>query len=114
MYYVGFCAATIVAPLILFKGFNTAGAQDTISLLRGFIVTLTVSLLVPTLAQEAIGAESTHGDDAAVAVCAPFTLAHTAAMLRAASREARALSPPLSHTLPPVSHPVRLLVGGLR
>ncbi|KAJ6456783.1 magnesium transporter NIPA-domain-containing protein [Mycena vitilis] len=39
MYYVGFCTATIVASLILFKGFNTTDAATTISLLCGFAVT---------------------------------------------------------------------------
>ncbi|KAJ7748215.1 magnesium transporter NIPA-domain-containing protein [Mycena maculata] len=39
MYYVGFCTATIVASLILFKGFNTTNATNTVSLLCGFIVT---------------------------------------------------------------------------
>ncbi|KAJ6529624.1 magnesium transporter NIPA-domain-containing protein [Mycena capillaripes] len=39
MYYVGFCSATIVASLILFKGFNTTSASNTVSLLCGFIVT---------------------------------------------------------------------------
>jgi hypothetical protein len=39
MYYVGFCTATIVASLILFKGFNTTSATNTVSLLCGFIVT---------------------------------------------------------------------------
>nr|GAT48870.1 predicted protein [Mycena chlorophos] len=39
MYYVGFCSFTIVASLILFEGFNTTGASDSVSLLCGFIVT---------------------------------------------------------------------------
>lgn len=39
MYYVGFSTATIVASLILFKGFNTTDATETLSLLSGFIVT---------------------------------------------------------------------------
>ncbi|KAJ7910868.1 magnesium transporter NIPA-domain-containing protein [Mycena leptocephala] len=39
IYYVGFCTATIVASLILFKGFNTTSASNTVSLLCGFIVT---------------------------------------------------------------------------
>ncbi|KAJ7082117.1 magnesium transporter NIPA-domain-containing protein [Mycena epipterygia] len=39
MYYVGFCTATIVASLILFKGFNTMNATNTVSFLCGFIVT---------------------------------------------------------------------------
>jgi hypothetical protein len=36
MYYVRFCSATVVASLILFKGFNTT---NTVSLLCGFVVT---------------------------------------------------------------------------
>ncbi|KAF7300860.1 hypothetical protein MKEN_01312200 [Mycena kentingensis (nom. inval.)] len=39
LYYVGFCTATIVSSLILFKGFNTASSADTASLLVGFLVT---------------------------------------------------------------------------
>ncbi|KAJ7689063.1 magnesium transporter NIPA-domain-containing protein [Mycena rosella] len=39
IYYVGFCTATIVASLILFKGFNTTSASSTVSLLSGFIIT---------------------------------------------------------------------------
>ncbi|KAJ6603569.1 magnesium transporter NIPA-domain-containing protein [Mycena vulgaris] len=39
IYYVGFCTATIVASLILFKGFNTTSAFNTVSLLSGFVVT---------------------------------------------------------------------------
>jgi len=39
IYYVGFCTATVVASLILFKGLNTTSVTDTLSLLTGFIVT---------------------------------------------------------------------------
>lgn len=39
MYYVGFSTSTIVASLILFQGFNTTNATNTVSLLCGFIVT---------------------------------------------------------------------------
>ncbi|CAK5278687.1 unnamed protein product, partial [Mycena citricolor] len=39
VYYVGFCSATIVASLILFKGFNTTDSSTTTSLLCGFIIT---------------------------------------------------------------------------
>lgn len=39
MYYVGFSTATAVASLILFQGFNTTGATNTVSLLSGFAVT---------------------------------------------------------------------------
>lgn len=39
MYYVGFSTATIVASLILFQGFNTHDATNTVSLLAGFVVT---------------------------------------------------------------------------
>jgi len=57
MYYVGFCTATIVASLILFKGFNTTNATNTVSLLCGFIVTflgvhiLNISMLEESAAQ---------------------------------------------------------------
>ncbi|KAJ7696304.1 magnesium transporter NIPA-domain-containing protein [Mycena rosella] len=39
IYYVGFCTATIVASLILFKGLNTTSVTDTLSLVTGFVVT---------------------------------------------------------------------------
>ncbi|KAJ6533485.1 magnesium transporter NIPA-domain-containing protein [Mycena capillaripes] len=39
IHYVGFCTATIVASLTLFKGFNTSSASNTLSFLSGFIVT---------------------------------------------------------------------------
>lgn len=39
MHYVGFSSATIVASLILFQGFDTTDATNTVSLLTGFIVT---------------------------------------------------------------------------
>ncbi|KAJ6619342.1 magnesium transporter NIPA-domain-containing protein [Mycena sp. CBHHK59/15] len=37
--YVGFCTATTIASLILFKGLNTTSVTDTLSLLTGFVVT---------------------------------------------------------------------------
>ncbi|KAJ6612966.1 magnesium transporter NIPA-domain-containing protein [Mycena sp. CBHHK59/15] len=39
IYYVGFCTATTIASLILFKGLNTTSVTDTLSLLTGFVVT---------------------------------------------------------------------------
>ncbi|KAJ6517109.1 DUF803-domain-containing protein [Mycena vulgaris] len=39
IYYVGFCTATVIASLILFKGLNTTSVTDTLSLLIGFVVT---------------------------------------------------------------------------
>ncbi|KAJ7071880.1 DUF803-domain-containing protein [Mycena belliarum] len=39
VYYTGFCTATIVASLILFRGLNTDNATNTVSLLIGFVVT---------------------------------------------------------------------------
>lgn len=39
IYYVTFTTATIVASLILFQGFNTTDAVNTISLIDGFLVT---------------------------------------------------------------------------
>ncbi|KAJ7114831.1 magnesium transporter NIPA-domain-containing protein [Mycena epipterygia] len=61
MYYVGFCTATIVASLILFKGFNTTNATNTVSLLCGFIVTfLGVHILnLSMLEESAAHAEAT-------------------------------------------------------
>ncbi|GAA96286.1 uncharacterized protein L969DRAFT_42892 [Mixia osmundae IAM 14324] len=38
IYYVCFSTATIVASLILFRGFNTSGGVNTVSLLCGFLV----------------------------------------------------------------------------
>lgn len=38
LYYVTFTTATLCASFILFRGFNTAGAVNTISLLSGFLV----------------------------------------------------------------------------
>ncbi|KAJ7451245.1 DUF803-domain-containing protein [Mycena galericulata] len=63
MYYVGFCTATIVASLILFKGFNTTNATNTVSLLCGFIVTfLGVHILnISMLDESAAQAEETGG-----------------------------------------------------
>ncbi|KAJ7441527.1 DUF803-domain-containing protein [Mycena galericulata] len=63
MYYVGFCTATIVASLILFKGFNTTNATNTVSLLCGFIVTfLGVHILnISMLEESAAQAEETGG-----------------------------------------------------
>ncbi|KAJ7199251.1 magnesium transporter NIPA-domain-containing protein [Mycena pura] len=57
MYYVGFCSATIVASLILFEGFNTTNATNTLSLLCGFIVTFTgVHILNLSMLEEAADA----------------------------------------------------------
>jgi len=39
IYYVTFTTATIVASLILFQGFNTTDAVNTVSLIDGFLVT---------------------------------------------------------------------------
>ncbi|KAJ7763994.1 DUF803-domain-containing protein [Mycena maculata] len=60
IYYVGFCTATIVASLILFKGFNTTSTSDTVSLLSGFVVTfLGVHVLnLALLDGESVGAEN--------------------------------------------------------
>lgn len=39
MYYVGFSTATIIASLILFRGFNTSDYVNIVSLIAGFIIT---------------------------------------------------------------------------
>ncbi|KAF8329425.1 magnesium transporter NIPA-domain-containing protein [Cantharellus anzutake] len=39
IYYVGFSSATIIASLILFRGFNTSDHVNIVSLIAGFIVT---------------------------------------------------------------------------
>jgi len=61
MYFVGFSTATITASLILFQGFNTNGATNTVSLLCGFAVTfMGVNLLNYSRQQEpALGEHST-------------------------------------------------------
>lgn len=41
LYYVTFTTATILASFILFRGFNTTGAVNTISLLCGFLIIFT-------------------------------------------------------------------------
>lgn len=41
LYYVTFTTATLVASFILFQGFNTTDAVNTISLLSGFLVIFT-------------------------------------------------------------------------
>jgi len=65
MYFVCFSTATIVASLILFQGFDTTGATDTLSLLAGFIVTfLGVHLL--NLSRNADSLEVGHGPHSAL------------------------------------------------
>lgn len=59
MYYVGFSSATIVASLILFQGFNTHDATNTVSLLTGFVVTfLGVHILNLSRAPEVVASGS--------------------------------------------------------
>lgn len=61
MYFVGFTSATITASLILFQGFNTTDASNTVSLLCGFAVTfLGVHILnLSRAAEPALGEHST-------------------------------------------------------
>ncbi|KAG5727473.1 Magnesium transporter NIPA2 [Termitomyces sp. T112] len=61
MYFVGFTSATITASLILFQGFNTTGATNTVSLLCGFaVIFLGVHILNLSRATEpALGEHST-------------------------------------------------------
>nr|GAT54510.1 predicted protein [Mycena chlorophos] len=64
LYYVGFCTATIISSLILFKGFNTTSPGNTVSLLCGFIVTfLGVHILNVALLDGAVeaGVEAGQG-----------------------------------------------------
>ncbi|KAF8217684.1 magnesium transporter NIPA-domain-containing protein [Mycena galopus ATCC 62051] len=62
MYYVGFSSATIVASLILFEGFNTTSATNTVSLLCGFIVTfLGVHILNLSMLEESAQALEDQG-----------------------------------------------------
>jgi len=62
IYYVGFCTATIVASLILFKGFNTTSASNTVSLLSGFIVTfLGVHILNLAMLEESTAKAESDG-----------------------------------------------------
>ncbi|KAJ7681138.1 magnesium transporter NIPA-domain-containing protein, partial [Mycena rosella] len=62
LYYVGFCSATIVASLILFQGFNTTDATNTVSLICGFVVTfLGVHILnLSMLEESAQSADDLH------------------------------------------------------
>ncbi|KAJ7232310.1 magnesium transporter [Mycena haematopus] len=63
IYYVTFCTATIVASLILFKGFNTSSASNTVSLLCGFVVTfLGVHVLNIAMLDESIAKTQALGD----------------------------------------------------
>ncbi|KAJ7636886.1 magnesium transporter NIPA-domain-containing protein [Roridomyces roridus] len=64
LYYVGFSSATIVASLILFQGFNTTDATNTVSLICGFIVTfLGVHILNLSMMDESAQAlEDAPGD----------------------------------------------------
>ncbi|KAG6857047.1 hypothetical protein H0H87_010401 [Tephrocybe sp. NHM501043] len=61
MYFVGFSSATITASLILFQGFNTSNATNTVSLLCGFAVTFAgVHLLnLSRTTEPALGEHST-------------------------------------------------------
>ncbi|KAJ7484342.1 magnesium transporter NIPA-domain-containing protein [Mycena latifolia] len=62
LYYVGFCSATIVASLILFQGFNTTDATNTVSLLCGFVVTfLGVHILNLSMIEESAQAVDDDG-----------------------------------------------------
>lgn len=62
MYYVGFSTCTIAASLILFQGFNTTDATNTISLIAGFVVTfLGVHLLNISRSPEPLPIENGHG-----------------------------------------------------
>lgn len=67
IYYVTFTTATLIASFVLFKGFNTNNAVNTISLLCGFLVIFTgVYLLNLSRSQpQALG-------DAAINGCTPF------------------------------------------
>lgn len=61
MYYVCFSTATIVASLILFQGFETTQASDTLSLLAGFIVTfLGVHLLNISRKPDSVELDAQH------------------------------------------------------
>ncbi|KAJ7448085.1 magnesium transporter NIPA-domain-containing protein, partial [Mycena latifolia] len=77
IYYVGFCTATIVASLILFKGFNTTSASNTISLLSGFIVTfLGVHILNLAMLDESEAASRAASNVSLGGGVSPWTYGH--------------------------------------
>jgi len=59
LYYVGLTTATLVSSLILFQGFNTTDATNTISLLAGFIVTC-LGVHILTLSRQSMDAQTGH------------------------------------------------------
>ncbi|KAF7354177.1 hypothetical protein MVEN_01105400 [Mycena venus] len=78
IYYVGFCTATIVASLILFKGFNTTSASNTVSLLSGFIVTfLGVHILNLAMLDESEAASRAASNVSLGGGVSPWTHGHT-------------------------------------
>ncbi|KAJ7081023.1 magnesium transporter NIPA-domain-containing protein [Mycena epipterygia] len=77
IYYVGFCTATIVASLILFKGFNTTSASNTVSLLSGFIVTfLGVHILNLAMLDESEAASRAASNVSLGGGVSPWTQGH--------------------------------------
>jgi hypothetical protein len=67
IYYVTFTTATLIASFVLFKGFNTNDAVNTISLLCGFLIIFTGVYLLN------LSRGDPHGlGDAAVSGRAPF------------------------------------------
>ncbi|KAJ7870358.1 DUF803-domain-containing protein [Mycena leptocephala] len=78
IYYVGFCTATIVASLILFKGFNTTSASNTVSLLSGFIVTfLGVHILNLAMLDESEAASRAASNVSLGGGVSPWTHGHS-------------------------------------
>jgi hypothetical protein len=78
IYYVGFCTATIVASLILFQGFNTTSASNTVSLLSGFIVTfLGVHILNLAMLDESEAASRAASNVSLGGGVSPWTHGHS-------------------------------------
>lgn len=61
LYYVTFTTATLCASFILFKGFNTTDAVNTLSLLCGFLVIFTGVYLLNLSRKDPDGKQMMHG-----------------------------------------------------
>ena len=61
LYYVTFTTATLCASFILFRGFNTTDAVNTISLLSGFLIIFTGVYLLNLSREDPDGRKSLNG-----------------------------------------------------
>lgn len=65
IYYVTFTTATLLASFVLFRGFNTTNAVNTISLLCGFLIIFTGVYLLNLSRADPSGHKLLRGDTAA-------------------------------------------------